>query len=116
MVGDTHTLLACLLNELADKSPETGQGGPRVGSVPNTAKFSHFKTVLRSKMPPNEAPVTAIYREHPDEDDRNGSPVVRKVAPVPVDQIRVEDKLYSTERLAEMHPGGPIFIRVRSRL
>ena len=39
---------------------------------------------------------------------------VPKVAPVPVDQIRVEDKLYSTEKLAELHPGGPIFIRVRS--
>ena len=63
-------------------------------------------------MPPNEAPVTAIYR---DEDDLGASPVVHKVAPVPADQIRVEDKLYSTERLAEMHPGGPIFIRVRSQ-
>ena len=40
---------------------------------------------------------------------------VPKVAPVPVDQIRVEDKLYSTEKLAELHPGGPIFIRVRSQ-
>ena len=65
-------------------------------------------------MPPNEAPVTAIYRQQ-DEDDLGASPVVHKVAPVPVDQIRVEDKLYSTERLAEMHPGGPIFIRVRSQ-
>ena len=66
-------------------------------------------------MPPNEAPVTAVYRQQ--EEDQNGlaTAPVTKVAPVPVDQIRVEDKLYSTEKLAELHPGGPIFIRVRSQ-
>ena len=27
------------------------------------------------------------------------------------DQIRVENKLYSTEKLANLHPGGPLFIK-----
>ena len=26
--------------------------------------------------------------------------------------IRVEDKVYSAEKLAAMHPGGPLFIKV----
>ena len=63
-------------------------------------------------MPPNEAPVSAVFRE--DDQRRAGEPP--KVAPVPANQIRVEDKLYSTEKLAELHPGGPIFIRVRATI
>ena len=59
-------------------------------------------------MPPNEAPVSAVFRE----DDQSRAAEPPKVAPVPANQIRVEDKLYSTEKLAELHPGGPIFIRV----
>lgn len=27
-------------------------------------------------------------------------------------QIRVEGKIYSAEKLAELHPGGPLFIQV----
>ena len=61
-------------------------------------------------MPPNEAPVAAVYRDN--DHSQEAEPV--KVAPVPANQIRVEDKLYSTEKLAELHPGGPIFIRVRA--
>ena len=34
------------------------------------------------------------------------------VAAVPGDQIRIEDKLYSTEKLANLHPGGPLFVKV----
>ena len=26
--------------------------------------------------------------------------------------IRVEDKIYSAEKLANFHPGGPIFVKV----
>ena len=26
--------------------------------------------------------------------------------------IRVEDKVYSAEKLSEIHPGGPLFIKV----
>lgn len=67
-------------------------------------------------MPPNEASVTAVYRQEEDQNGQNGLAAARvtKVAPVPINQIRVEDKLYSTEKLAEMHPGGPIFIRAFS--
>ena len=54
-------------------------------------------------MPPNEAPITAAFIE-------NTRRTV--VAPVPDGQIRVEDKLYSTEKLAELHPGGPLFVKV----
>ena len=32
---------------------------------------------------------------------------------IPGNQIRVENKLYSTEKLAELHPGGPLFIKVK---
>ena len=35
------------------------------------------------------------------------------VAAVPENHIRVEDKLYSTEKLANLHPGGPLFIKVK---
>jgi hypothetical protein len=27
-------------------------------------------------------------------------------------QIRIEDKLYSVQKLADIHPGGPLFIKV----
>ena len=37
------------------------------------------------------------------------------VAAVPDNQIRIEDKLYSTEKLANLHPGGPLFIKVQLR-
>ena len=61
-----------------------------------------------SKMPPNEAPMTAAFIE--DSDDRTaGRPAV---AAVPDGQIRVEDKLYSTQKLADLHPGGPLFVKV----
>jgi hypothetical protein len=36
----------------------------------------------------------------------------KEPAPVPVGRIRIEDKLYSTEKLSEIHPGGPLFIKV----
>jgi fatty acid desaturase (delta-4 desaturase) len=36
----------------------------------------------------------------------------KEPAPVPVGRIRIEDKLYSTEKLSELHPGGPLFIKV----
>ena len=35
------------------------------------------------------------------------------VAAIPENQIRIEDKLYSTEKLADLHPGGPLFIKVQ---
>ena len=56
-------------------------------------------------MPPNEAPITAAFIE-------NTRRTV--VAPVPDGQIRVEDKLYSTQKLAELHPGGPLFVKAFS--
>ena len=58
-------------------------------------------------MPPNEAPLAQIYER----DDQHGATVT---AAVPENQIRVEDKLYSTEKLADLHPGGPLFIKVGS--
>ena len=58
-------------------------------------------------MPPNEAPLMTIY---PGDDQRQRTTTV---AAVPENQIRVEDKLYSTEKLANLHPGGPLFIKVR---
>ena len=61
-----------------------------------------------SKMPPNEAPMTAAFIE--DSDDRTASRPA--VAAVPDGQIRVEDKLYSTQKLADLHPGGPLFVKV----
>ena len=63
---------------------------------------------LQLTMPPNEAPLASFY---PGEDERHSS--APTVARVQDDQIRVEDKLYSTEKLAELHPGGPLFIKVR---
>ena len=36
-----------------------------------------------------------------------------KPGPVPAESIRVEDKIYSARKLADMHPGGPLFIKVR---
>ena len=53
-------------------------------------------------MPPNEQPITAAFIEN----------TRRAVAPVPDGQIRVEDKLYSTQKLADLHPGGPLFVKV----
>ena len=53
-------------------------------------------------MPPNEQPITAAFIEN----------TRRTVAPVPDGQIRVEDKLYSTQKLADLHPGGPLFVKV----
>jgi hypothetical protein len=35
---------------------------------------------------------------------------------VPGGQIRVEDKLYSAQKLSEIHPGGPLFIKVRKKI
>ena len=35
-----------------------------------------------------------------------------KLSTIPWNQIRIEDKLYSTEKLANIHPGGPLFIKV----
>ena len=34
-----------------------------------------------------------------------------KPSTIPWNQIRIEDKLYSTEKLANIHPGGPLFIK-----
>ena len=61
-------------------------------------------------MPPNEAPLSSFY---PGEDELHSS--APTVARVQDDQIRVEDKLYSTEKLAELHPGGPLFIKVKNK-
>ena len=47
---------------------------------------------------------------YPGDDQRQRTTTV---AAVPENQIRVEDKLYSTEKLANLHPGGPLFIKVR---
>ena len=58
-------------------------------------------------MPPNEGPLAQIYSR----DDQHGATAT---AAVPENQIRVEDKLYSTEKLANLHPGGPLFIKVGS--
>ena len=35
------------------------------------------------------------------------------IADIPENHIRIEDKLYSTKKLAEIHPGGPLFIKVQ---
>jgi len=54
--------------------------------------------------------MTAAFIE--DSDDRTaGRPAV---AAVPDGQIRVEDKLYSTQKLADLHPGGPLFVKAFS--
>jgi len=45
-----------------------------------------------------------------DRDDQQAT----TVAAVPENLIRVEDKLYSTEKLANLHPGGPLFIKAFS--
>merc|ERR1712117_820759 len=37
-----------------------------------------------------------------------------KLSTIPWNQIRIEDKLYSTEKLANIHPGGPMFIKAFS--
>ena len=58
-------------------------------------------------MPPNEAPLLTTYPMDK-EDERDTA-----VAVVPENQIRVENKLYSTEKLANLHPGGPLFIKVQ---
>ena len=61
-------------------------------------------------MPPNEAPLLTTYlRDRDDQQDKT-------VAAVPEYQIRIEDKLYSTEKLANLHPGGPLFIKVQLSL
>ena len=31
---------------------------------------------------------------------------------VPENMIRVEDRVYSAEKLIDLHPGGPLFIKV----
>jgi fatty acid desaturase (delta-4 desaturase) len=36
----------------------------------------------------------------------------KEPAPVPIGRIRIEDKLYSTAKMSEIHPGGPLFIKV----
>jgi len=59
-------------------------------------------------MPPNEAPLMTIY---PEDDQRHRATAV---ADVPDNQIRVENKLYSTQKLASLHPGGPLFIKAFS--
>ena len=55
-----------------------------------------------------------IYRDMMRGDVQNNDEVKSKdpTAPVRGDQIRVENKLYSTEKLANLHPGGPLFIKV----
>ena len=60
-------------------------------------------------MPPNEAPLGIIYPRNGDDQEQQA----RIVADVPDNQIRVENKLYSTEKLASLHPGGPLFIKVQ---
>ena len=62
-------------------------------------------------MPPNEAPLMTIY---PEDDQRHRATTA--VADVPDNQIRVENKLYSTQKLASLHPGGPLFIKVQLML
>ena len=55
-----------------------------------------------------------IYRDMMRGDVQNNDEVKSKdpTAPVRGDQIRVENTLYSTEKLANLHPGGPLFIKV----
>ena len=60
-------------------------------------------------MPPNEAPLLTTYLRRDSDEERDATATV---AEVPEDLIRVENKLYSTEKLAELHPGGPLFIKV----
>jgi len=57
-----------------------------------------------------------IYRDMMRGDVQNNDEVKSKdpTAPVRGDQIRVENKLYSTEKLANLHPGGPLFIKAFS--
>ena len=62
-----------------------------------------------STMPPNEAPLGTIYPRNGDDQEQHAT----IVAAVPDNQIRVENKLYSTEKLASLHPGGPLFIKVQ---
>ena len=60
-------------------------------------------------MPPNEGPPmtkNVTNNNHTKTNDNHAT------AAIPENQIRVEDKLYSTEKLADLHPGGPLFIKV----
>ena len=38
-------------------------------------------------------------------------PLIRP-GPVAIESIRVEDKIYSARQLADLHPGGSLFIKV----
>ena len=67
------------------------------------------KELERDTMPPNEAPLAHIYPEA--EEPRTTTSTL--TARVSDNQIRIEDKLYSTAKLAELHPGGPLFIKVK---
>ena len=49
---------------------------------------------------------------YPEDDQRHRATAA--VADVPDNQIRVENKLYSTQKLASLHPGGPLFIKVQT--
>ena len=81
---------------------------PDVSRAQTLQRNTGAEKSLQLTMPPNEAPLASFY---PGEDERHSS--APTVARVQDDQIRVEDKLYSTKKLAELHPGGPLFIKVR---
>ena len=63
---------------------------------------------------PNEAPLLTTYLRRDSDNEEREETTTATVAEVPEDLIRVENKLYSTEKLAELHPGGPLFIKVQN--
>ena len=60
-------------------------------------------------MPPNEGPPMTKNVTNNNHTKTNDNHTIAAIAE---NQIRVEDKLYSTEKLADLHPGGPLFIKV----
>lgn len=58
-------------------------------------------------MPPNSTETAMISWPSAEAANSDGG-----VDSVGEDQIRVEDKIYSTKKLIDLHPGGPLFIKV----
>ena len=66
-----------------------------------------------NKMAPNQGPSPLV--KDCDKNVARAEKLRPEYAPpdvVPEGLIRVENKLYSVEELAKMHPGGPVFVRV----
>ena len=75
--------------------------------------YAHFFTFTLLRF--LSLPLILIRRSKPNNDTNNNSTTPNNnhaTAAIPENQIRVEDKLYSTEKLADLHPGGPLFIKV----